>query len=96
MPALGGVLLLISFQMIDRESIRLCLVATRIDRAVLLLTFAATLILDLERAIFVGVLLSLVLFIYKTAHPRVLRLRPEAPCCATRRGPAARHRGLRH
>ena len=79
MPALGGVLLLISFQMIDRESIRLCLVATRIDRAVLLLTFAATLILDLERAIFVGVLLSLVLFIYKTAHPRVLRLRPEAP-----------------
>ena len=79
MPALGGVLLLISFQMIDRESIRLCLVATRIDRAVLLLTFAATLILDLERAIFVGVLLSLVLFIYKTAHPRVLRLRPEDP-----------------
>ena len=79
LPALGGVLLLISFQMIDREAIRLCLVATRIDRAVLLLTFAATLILDLERAIFVGVLLSLVLFIYKTAHPRVRRLRPDDP-----------------
>lgn len=79
MPALGGVLLLISFQMIDRESIRLCLVATRVDRAVLLLTFAATLLLDLERAIFVGVLLSLVLFIYKTSHPRVRRLRPNDP-----------------
>lgn len=79
LPALGGVLLLISFQMIDRGAIRLCLVATRIDRAVLLLTFAATLVLDLERAIFVGVLLSLILFIYKTAHPRVRRLRPEDP-----------------
>ena len=79
LPALGGVLLLISFQMINREAIRLCLVATRIDRAVLLLTFAATLILDLERAIFVGVLISLILFIYKTAHPRVRRLRPEDP-----------------
>ena len=65
--------------MIDREAIRLCLVATRIDRAVLLLTFAATLILDLERAIFVGVLLSLILYIYKTSHPRVLRLRPNDP-----------------
>lgn len=79
LPALGGILLLISFQMIDKEAIRLCLVATRVDRAVLLLTFGATLILDLERAIFVGVLLSLVLFIYKTSHPRVRRLRSYDP-----------------
>ena len=76
LPALGGILLIIAAQMIDIEAIRLCLVATRIDRLVLSLTFASTLIFDLEKAIFIGVLLSLVLFIYKTAHPRVRRLRP--------------------
>ena len=79
MPALGGVLLLISVQTLDPRAIRLCLVATRVDRAVLLLTFAATLLLDLEQAIFVGVLVSLLLYIYKTSHPRVIRLRPDAP-----------------
>ena len=79
MPALAGVLLLISVQTLDPRAIRLCLVATRVDRAVLLLTFAATLLLDLEQAIFVGVLVSLLLYIYKTSHPRVLRLRPDDP-----------------
>ena len=79
MPALAGVLLLISVQTLDLRAIRLCLVATRVDRAVLLLTFAATLLLDLEQAIFVGVLVSLLLYIYKTSHPRVIRLRPDDP-----------------
>ena len=79
MPALAGVLLLISVQTLDPRAIRLCLVATRVDRAVLLLTFAATLLLDLEQAIFVGVLVSLLLYIYKTSHPRVIRLRPDDP-----------------
>ena len=59
MPALAGVLLLISVNMIDIPAIRLCLRATRIDRWVLLITFASTLLLDLERAVFIGVLLSL-------------------------------------
>lgn len=79
LPALGGILLLISFKMIDVEAIRLCLVATRVDRVVLLITFLSTLLFDLEKAIFIGVLLSLVLFIYKTSHPRVRRLQPGDP-----------------
>ena len=79
MPALAGVLLLISVNMIDIPDIRLCLRATRIDRWVLLITFASTLLLDLERAVFIGVLLSLTLFIYKAAHPRVRRLRATDP-----------------
>ena len=92
LPALGGILLIIAAQMIDIEAIRLCLVATRIDRLVLSLTFASTLIFDLEKAIFIGVLLSLVLFIYKTAHPRVRRLRPNDPLL--REAPADRPDGI--
>jgi SulP family sulfate permease len=79
LPALGGVLLLIAAQMINVESIRLCIVATRIDRIVLLVTFLAILLLGLEKAIFIGVLLSLILFIRKTAHPRVRRLPEDDP-----------------
>lgn len=79
LPALSGILLLISFRMIDVDAIRLCVVATSADRWVLLITFLSTLLFDLEKAIFIGVLLSLTLFIYKTAHPRVSRLHPGDP-----------------
>ncbi len=71
MAALAGMLFLIAWGMIDRENIRLCYVATRIDRIVFVTTLIATLVLDLEKAIFIGVLLSLVLLIYKEAHPRM-------------------------
>ena len=77
LPALGGILLVIAWGMIDRTAIRLCLVATRVDRVVLLVTFGAALLLDLEQAVFLGVLLSLALFLYKEAHPRVRRLARE-------------------
>ncbi|MDO5537914.1 MAG: SulP family inorganic anion transporter [Desulfovibrionaceae bacterium] len=79
MPALGGVLLLACAQMINLESIRLCFQATRTDRLVLVATFAATLIMDLEHALFLGVVTSLLLFIYSTAHPRVRKLTRHSP-----------------
>lgn len=92
MPALSGILMIISFKMIDIEAIRLCLVATRVDRAVLIITFLATLLFDLEKAIFIGVLLSLALFIYKTSHPRVHRLHKGDPLL--REGPAELPQGI--
>ncbi|MBQ4568388.1 MAG: SulP family inorganic anion transporter [Desulfovibrio sp.] len=79
MPALGGVLLMVCAGMINLESFRFCFMATRVDRAVLLLTLGSTLLLDLERAVFVGVLASLILYIYKTSHPRVRRLEVDDP-----------------
>lgn len=82
LPALGGILLVIAWGMIDRTAIRLCLVATRVDRTVLLVTFGAALLLDLEQAVFLGVLLSLVLFLYKEAHPRVIRITKDSAVLA--------------
>ena len=55
MPALSGVLLLACAQMIDFDSLRLSFRTTRIDRIVLVVTLASTLLLDLEKAIFIGV-----------------------------------------
>ncbi len=74
MPALAGMLFIIAWGMIDVNNIRLCYSTTYTDRTVLLATFIATLVLDLEKAIFVGVLLSMALLIYKEAHPRIKRL----------------------
>jgi len=89
--ALAGILLIIAWNMIDKHGIALSLRATRADRAVLLATFAATLLLDLEKAVFVGVLLSIALFLRKVSHPQVIRLDncdspelaslPTGPCC---------------
>jgi len=44
---------------------------------VLAVTFFATLLLDLEFAIFVGVLVSLVLFLNRTSHPIMRSLVPD-------------------
>lgn len=82
LPSLAGILIVISIGMIHARDILLCFKATRIDRAVLLTTFGATLLLDLEQAVFLGVLLSLTLFLYKLSHPRVERLAPDSPLLA--------------
>lgn len=76
MPGLAGILFVIIWGMIDTEGIRLCWQATRVDRYVLLGTFMATLLLNLEQAVLLGVILSLVLFLYKVSRPRVTLLLP--------------------
>ena len=79
MSALGGVLMLIAVQTIKPDAIRFCLVATRTDRIVFLVTVTATLTLDLTQAVLLGILLSLILFIHKAAHPRLRRLPASDP-----------------
>ncbi len=79
MPALGGVLLLACVGMINVDSIMLALKTTRTDRAAFIVTFASTLLLGLEHALFLGVLISLLFFIYNTAHPRVRMLTRRSP-----------------
>ncbi len=74
MPALAAMLFIIAWGMIDIKNLRLCYTATRIDKIVLITTILATLALDLEKAIFIGVLLSMALLIYKEAHPRIKRM----------------------
>lgn len=70
-PSLAALLLLICWNMIKWEEIQFTLRATRSDAAVFLITFAAVLVLDLEKAVFLGVLISLGLFLRKESHPHV-------------------------
>ncbi|OXY82628.1 SulP family inorganic anion transporter [Oceanimonas doudoroffii] len=72
MPAMAGMLLVVAANLIDRHSIREALAVSRAETTVLLLTFASTLLLALEFAIFVGVLASFVFYLLRTMRPPVV------------------------
>jgi SulP family sulfate permease len=77
MSALSGVLMIVSYDMIKKRDIARTLRATRSDGTVLIITFLSTLFLNIEFAVYVGVLLSIVLHLAKTSHPRIFSTIPD-------------------
>ena len=69
--AMGGVILLVAYNLIDFHHIKSILTLSKSESSILLITFGATLFLELEFAIYIGVLLSLVFFLAKTSTPRI-------------------------
>jgi SulP family sulfate permease len=72
--AMGGVILLVAYNLIDFHHIIDTLSFSKSESSILITTFAATLFLELEFAIYLGVLLSLVLFLAKTSTPEIQTL----------------------
>ncbi|MFQ5706721.1 MAG: SulP family inorganic anion transporter [bacterium] len=72
--SLAGIIMVIATKMVDWKQVRLSLRTTRSDAAVMLATFLATLVFQLDTAIYIGVALSLVLFLNKVQHPRLIEL----------------------
>jgi SulP family sulfate permease len=75
--AMGGVILLVAYGLIDFHHIKNTITGSRSETAILLVTFFATLFLELEFAIYLGVLLSLVLFLARTSRPQIVTLAPD-------------------
>ena len=73
----AGILFLVAWNLIDLPRIRRILATSRGEGAVLAVTFVATLLLDLEFAILVGVLVSLVLYLNRTSRPIMRSLVPD-------------------
>jgi SulP family sulfate permease len=69
--AMGGVILLVAYRLIEFHDIYLTVRLSKSESAILLTTFFATLFLELEFAIYLGVLLSLILFLAKTSTPNI-------------------------
>lgn len=69
---LAGILILSAVSMINPDAIRISLRATKSDAAVFISTLVCTLFFGLENAIFLGVSLSLVLFLKKAASPALV------------------------
>jgi SulP family sulfate permease len=78
MPAMAGVLFLVAWGLIDRRYIAHILRSSRQESVVLVITFLSTLFLRLEFAIYVGVLLSIVLYLNRTSHPAMEDVKPVA------------------
>jgi len=70
--AMAGILFLVAWGLIDFHHIKKIFKASRSDFTILLVTFIATLTLELEFAILLGVMLSLVIYLSRTSRPKVL------------------------
>jgi SulP family sulfate permease len=77
LSVMAALLFVVAWGLIDFREIRRVFRTSRDDAVVLAVTFVAALALQLEFAIFVGVLASLLLYLNRTTHPRLTRITPE-------------------
>ena len=82
--AMAGVLLLIALRLINVAELKHIARASRGEAAVLGVTLAATLLMNLEFAILFGVLLSLGIYLHRTSQPRFVQVVPN-PLSETRK-----------
>jgi SulP family sulfate permease len=82
--AMAGVLLLIALRLINVAELRHIAHASRAEAAVLGVTLAATLLMNLEFAILFGVVLSLGIYLHRTSQPRFVQVVPN-PLSETRK-----------
>jgi SulP family sulfate permease len=72
---MAGVLFLVAYRLIDFHTIRRIFRASRSESVVFSVTLVGTL-LDLEKGIFVGMMLSLLLYLYRTSRPVIREALP--------------------
>ncbi len=75
--AMAGILLIVAWRLIDFHHIANILRTSKRETAVLLTTFLATLFVELEFAIYVGVMLSLVIYLMRTSRPGIVVRTPD-------------------
>jgi SulP family sulfate permease len=91
-PAIAGVLLVIAWGMVDWRAIRRVARTSHSETAIMIVTFAATVLLPLDFAILSGIVFSLAIFVVRSSLPRVypvvpdpthrhLVFNPSAPVC---------------
>lgn len=66
---LASLVIALSFSLFNARNVRICLRSTADDAAVLVITFISTLLAPLHVAIFIGVALSITLFLRKASRP---------------------------
>ncbi|OIO05201.1 MAG: sodium-independent anion transporter [Desulfovibrionaceae bacterium CG1_02_65_16] len=77
LAAMSGVILLVAANLADIAGIRHILRTDKSEAGVLVVTFMATLFVQLEFAIFSGVILSLLMYLRRTSHPNFVVLAPD-------------------
>jgi SulP family sulfate permease len=75
--SMAGILLLVAYNLIDTHHITSIVRTSKPEAGILVATFLATLFVELEFAIYVGVILSLLLYLNRTSHPHFVTLVPD-------------------
>ncbi len=75
--AMAGILFLVAWGLIDFHEIGHILKASRRETGIMSVTFFGALFLELELAIFAGVILSLVLYLMRVSKPRIISRVPD-------------------
>jgi anti-anti-sigma regulatory factor len=73
----AGILFLVVSGLIDGKHIRQIFTSSKSETTVMLATFFAVLFINLEIAIFTGVILSLIFYLNRTSHPKISTLAPD-------------------
>lgn len=76
MPTMGGIILLVAYNLIDIHHIKHIFRTSRSETIILLITFFCTLFLNIEFAILVGIIFSLAFYLMRTSNPKVVMLAP--------------------
>ena len=76
LAVMASVLFLVAWGLIDFHHIRGIVHASKSEATLLAVTFVSTHFLELEFAVFIGILLSLALYLRRAAHPAVVRYVP--------------------
>jgi SulP family sulfate permease len=77
LAAMAAILFLVAWGLLDFEAMRGIARSSRNEAGVLAVTFAATLLLNLELAILAGVALSLVVYLARTSRPHMRTVLPD-------------------
>ncbi len=73
-PAMGGIILLVGYNLIDFQHIKQIIKSSKRELIVFGATFLGTLFLDLEIALVLGVFLSLFFYLERTSNPNIAEL----------------------
>lgn len=70
-PAMAGLILFVAWKLVDVNEIKHIVLSRSPETVILLLTLSAGLLIELDFAIYVGVIASLCVFIYESAYPEL-------------------------
>ena len=73
-PAMGGIILLVGYNLIDFKHIKQIIKSSKRELIVFGVTFLGTLFLDLEQALIIGIFLSLFFYLERTSKPNIAEL----------------------
>ncbi len=94
-PAMAGVIMIVAWKLIDRREIFHIVETSRSETAIAGITFAVSLLVDLEFSIYCGVILSVVLFMDRSSHPTLLIGSPD-PSLPNRSFRSVKKNNLKH